>query len=764
MNHIYNLNLGGEWQLCGTLENGQGESTGPLTAQVPENIELSLHRAGLVDDPYIRLHAMQLRELEFYSWHYRREFEYDGRKRNLELVLEGVDCLGEIVLNGQPLGECRNAFLCHRYAVGERLQKGKNVLEIHLRSCCNALREMPVDVEYFSSWHAHFGQVRLRRPAHLTGWDIAPRMSLGGLFRPVYLQEIPPHRILDTYLQLQDFSGTEGQATLFVRFASSLPVLRNLRLTVEGHCGESHFRGEQNCWATWASLKLRIPELQLWWPKGYGAANLYTVKVRLWQGQELLAEKEFSTGLRLLSLKAEELASGSDQPEFQFLLNRQAIRIHGCNHVPLDALHSRDHERLQAFLDMAEDLNCNMLRVWGGGVYESDEFYDQCDRRGILVWQDFMMACSVYPQDDDFAEQLRQEAEQVVLRLRQHPCLALWSGDNECDVVHFCAGLDPNRNRLTRVILPEVLRVLDPRRPYLPSSPWASPAAVQAASELSDCVQLVYLTPEQHLWGARDYFKSDFYRASQASFCSEVGYHGCPSLESMRKFLSPEKLWPWQDNDEWNYHASNPYLPDDDLQNWRTEMMAEQVREMFGTIPEKVEDFVQASQIVQAEAKKYFLELMRSKPKMSGILWWNLLDCWPQFSDAVVDYYLVKKLAYYYIRRVQQDVIVLLTEPAGWRQQVVAVNDSLQPRQGKYEIRDADSHELFSQGEFTLEANQSKVLEAVRVCAATQRLLLLKWTLADGTKGKNHCLCGNPPFNFKQMRDVWLPKIRAGEF
>jgi len=287
---------------------------------------------------------------------------------------------------------------------------------------------------------------------------------------------------------------------------------------------------------------------------------------------------------------------------------------------------------------------------------------------------------------------------------------------------------------------------------------------VQAASNIKEGAQLVYLTPEQHLWGARDYFKSDFYRSSRASFCSEVGYHGCPSLESMRKFLSPDKVWPWQDNDEWNYHASNPYLPDDNLQNWRTEMMASQVREMFGAIPDTVEDFVLASQIVQAEAKKYFLELMRSNSKMSGILWWNLLDCWPQFSDAVVDYYLVKKLAYYYIRRAQKDVLVLLKEPSGWRQQVLVVNDSLQTLVGTYQITDADSGELFSQGEFRVAPNQQKVLGAVRVCAATQRLLLIEWTLADGNSGRNHYLCGNPPFSFQQLRDVWLPKIRGEEF
>jgi len=215
----------------------------------------------------------------------------------------------------------------------------------------------------------------------------------------------------------------------------------------------------------------------------------------------------------------------------------------------VDAFHSRDKSRIPAILDMVNDLNCNMVRCWGGNVYEDELFYDICDQSGLLVWQDFGMACSVYPQDDAFARKLSEEATVVIKRLRSHACVALWSGDNECDWSYLWgfSHTDPNTNVLTRKIIPEALRLHDGSRPYIGSSPFFDEGTLGKGTD--------YL-PEMHLWGPRDYFKSRFYITSLCHFVSEIGYHGCPSPESVAKFISGDKLWPCLENDEWMLHGT----------------------------------------------------------------------------------------------------------------------------------------------------------------------------------------------------------------
>jgi len=528
-----------------------------------------------------------------------------------------------------------------------------------------------------------------------------------------------------------------------------------------GRCGDSVFTHRAAVWSTAGVMGFEIAEPKLWWPRGYGSPDLYQVTVQLLKHDRVLCQRELALGIRTVDLAVGDLSTAKPEPDFQFYVNGVPIRVHGANHVPADALHSRDAERLPQIIAMAVDLNCNMLRLWGGGIYEDDIFYRLCDENGILIWHDFMLGCATYPHDEEFLAVIRKEAEVIVKRLRQHSSIAMWGGDNECDCLrtwHQMKEVDPNQNRITREVLPQVLRRLDPRRPFLPSSPWYSPAAVKLSG--SDLGRTESLLPEQHLWGPRDYFKSDFYRNNTASFTSEIGYHGCPDAESIRKFISSGRVWPMTDNPEWDYHASNPYLGDDNYLNYRTTLMADQVREMFGFVPDNLDDFVLASQICQAEAKKYFIELVRSKDKMSGLLWWNLIDCWPQFSDAVVDYYFKPKLAYYFIKLVQQDLIVTVLEASSWQQKVLVINDGNCERNGSYRVFDAVTHEVFSEGKFALAAGTRQVVAQVKVCTTQQRLLLIEWELANGLRGVNHAVCGYPQYDFNKFKTGWLPAIK----
>jgi beta-mannosidase len=246
---------------------------------------------------------------------------------------------------------------------------------------------------------------------------------------------------------------------------------------------------------------------------------------------------------------------------------------------------------------------------------------------------------------------------------------------------------NPNANSLAREVIPKCVELNDIGRPYLPSSPYISEKAYAAGFRSQ-----AYGTslPEDHLWGPRDYFKSDYYKNNGAAFVSETGYHGCPALSSIKKFITPERVWPYQDNPEWVLHSSDQRGND-----FRVMLMEKQVRQLFGEVPSDPEEYILASQISQAEAKKYFIERIRVKrPRTTGIIWWNLIDGWPQMSDAVVDYYYQKKLAYFYIKRSQALFTVAAGEMQNWGLPIYACNDTLSAKNGRLTVTDAESGEI----------------------------------------------------------------------
>lgn len=753
------IDLNGKWETVFFPEGAPAE-TRTMSSNIPGNLENDLYRNNLINDPYIRLHGMELRPYEFYEWHMTKTFEMDAVDGRYELVLEGIDCFGTIKLNGKEIGTTANALIRHVFETTGNLVEGTNTLEVVINSANNVARKYPLTPDAFSAYPFNYESLRVRKPAHAWGWDITPRFPLGGLFRPVYLRKIPSARFTANYLQTIDgTTATKAKMRLTYNFETEDHSIIGYRLKVTGQCGTSVFQQEQDVWATAGVLRFVIDNPRLWWPRGYGSPNLYQVKYELYKNERLVAEEKATVGIRTVSLHHADTATDGPDTDFVFIVNGQRIMCKGTNWVPADAMHSKDEQRIPAIIELASDLNCNMLRVWGGGIYESELFYDLCDRNGIMIWQDFMMGCAVYPQDEEFLSTIRNEVATIVPQLRQHASIVLWAGDNECDQVPSWGGMnpDPNLNRLTREVIPQQLRILDPLRPYLPSSPYVSPVSYQR--EKNGGTLPSELSAEQHLWGPRNYFKGDYYRNTLASFVSEMGYHGCPGVGSIKKFISPEHTWPYQNNQEWNFHASNPFIESDSHLNYRTELMASQVKEMFGEVPEELDSFVIASQICQAEAKKFFIESIRCrKPRMTGILWWNLMDCWPQFSDAIVDYYFNRKLAYYYIRRVQQPVCVMVSEPKGWDHHVIIVNDSLKKVGGRYRIWDAETGREFAGGSFDIEENGQLQAAAFPAVSGERALLLISWDLDSGEKGCNHYLRGTPFFELGNYRK-WLSAI-----
>ncbi len=755
------MNLNGQWNLYFSKEGEydiksiydlktSGMQCIPCT--VPGNVELDLIKAGLLPkDIFKGENILKAEEFEHYEWWYETEFTApQGCDEDKEMILQfrAVDCYAEYFLNGQLIGSSENMFIANEFNVTDKLVYGAvNTLHVHISSA--TIKGASFDAEpnqcYFC-WGKSPVHHNVRKAPHSYGWDIMPRAISAGIWRDVTLECRDKYRFRYLIFDLKRVNNNNGIVHLiFDSCVKNQYVLRKLVLTLKGKCGDSEFESKHHVTSS-GKIEFYIKNIKLWWPKHYGEPNMYNITVTLsdFNGNELMSAST-RQGFRTLRLDRTDIIE--ENGKFEFIVNDKKIMLNGSNWVPMDVYHSRDKSRYQKALELADDIGCNILRCWGGNVYEDHEFFDFCDDHGILVWQDFAMACNYYPQTEYFFNLIQKEAEWIVKEYRHHCCIALWSGDNEIDSMIDAHGVDPAVNRITREILPRVIERLDPVRPYIPSSPYISPLAFKKGYASH---------PEEHLWGPRDYYKSNFYSQSKAYFVSETGYHGCPSKESIEKFIDADKIWPYTNNSQWNLHSS-----DQNNSAARVWLMHNQVEQLFGTVPTDMEEYILASQISQAEAKKFFIERIRAKMHyFGGVIWWNLIDGWPQMSDAVVDYYYDKKLAYDYIKRSSRDFIIMLDEMESWGHKVLCANSSLSEVEGSCSIIDLSTDKEIFSTQFTAKANANTQLGKIDLKYSKQTMLLIKWKLSDGREFFNTYLCGMPGFNFEQYKG-WLAKINA---
>ena len=759
------ISLDGTWQLAFGPQAGRAadmaQSDIPadwpvIAARVPGNVEIDLMAAGRLPanlEQGNRIYEAQ--RYEAHQWWYRREFAAPELKpgQRLFLAFAGLDTLGTVWLNGHKLGSTANMLVEQRFDITAAVRAGgSNELVVGIDSAVlEGRRQAPAPGEF--AFAANWESLSVRKAPHMYGWDILPRLVSAGLWRGVTLEVADPTRWNTLYLATIAADPAAGTASALLDwdFITDRAAVDDLavRVTLQRR-GQVAHQSSHPVLGTHGRARLELNGIALWWPRGYGAAALYDATVELLDAAgDVLATAAWRTGFRTVELRRTEVTTPEAPGEFLFVVNGQPIFIKGTNWVPLDALHSRDPQHLAGAMAMLADLNCNMIRCWGGNVYEDHAFFDFCDEAGMLVWQDFALACAVYPQTEAFAAVIRAEAEAVIGKLRNHPSLALWAGNNEIDEAHRWSGsgLDPNvHDRLSREVLAAAVRRQDPLRPYLPSSPYLGPEWFRRGGD-------DLMKPEEHLWGPRDDFKGPYYRRSQAHFVSEIGYHGCPNRETLEQMMDPECLWPWQDNDQWLTHAVRG-KPRETAFNYRIPLMSNQIKVLFDTVPDNLDDYIMASQISQAEAMKYFVEWARlGKWRRTGMLWWNLRDGWPVISDAVVDYYGRKKLAYDYLRRVQADVCAICAEPAAGRQEVVLVNDTLAPVTGCVSVRAAEGAAPLLETAFSIPAN-GRIVAGTVAESATPALYQLAWTVAGRTR-RNHYLAGPRPFSLEQYRH-WL--------
>jgi beta-mannosidase len=748
------------------LDDALAKGYTQILATVPGTVEQALENAGLMPDPLIGINVEAAWDLEYGDWWYSRNFEINDTQTfdKTALLFNGVDTIADVYLNGQLVGQTDNMMIEHEFSVDAALKQGTNELVIHIFSPLAQAETMDYPAEY-TQVEGSLESLWVRKPAHMYGWDIAPRIVSAGIHRSVELVTRPTVHIKEWWLQTLSTGvlGSPAELQLHFRLSES-PRGRDFNVSVSLLAPDGVTRVDVGLTPAFLAgvIPISVEDPQLWNPRGYGKPDLYQAKVELSVEGEAVDTHEGRHGIRSIELEHQQ---GTDSSaNFEFFVNNRPIMILGTNWVQLDPLHSRDKERMPKALSLLWESGVNTVRCWGGNLYEDTFFFDWCDENGILVWQDFALACARYPQTDPFVSALETEAVSIVKKLRGHASLAIWCGSNENDDLYVNADLNPDMDVLTRELLPKVIHLHDPYRAYIAGSPTYTGEMLNG-NDLNP--------PEQHLWGDRASFKAPFYSDTSAQFVSEVGFQGMPSVKTLQRFLPDLTNRVSVDDVAWRYHESHQRRELPNREYNRNQLLLNQASLLFGGIGTELNVVVPASQISQAEAKKFFVENCRLggrelngradllKPRRTGVVWWNLLDCWPQVSDAIVDYYFEKKLAFHYLRNSQQAICIMVTEAKGWSHEVVVVNDSNWFGDIHYTVTALGASEPTLQGSANCSSDRRMmVLGKLPLAVDRATCYLIEWTTERG-KGMNHYVASNPPYELTTYLDLFLPAIAA---
>ena len=612
-----------------------------LPAEIPGSVHVDLLRAGRIPDPFVGDEELAVQWVAERDWEYRVSFDVDPaflENDRVFLVCDGLDTLADVGFNQHVLGHTDNMFRQYRWDVTPWAQAGRNEAHVRFASTVRYILERQQEEPLVGPTQAIPGGSHVRKaPSHF-GWDWGPQLPPIGIWRPMRLEVYSVARLADVHVRQRH---AEQEVTLNVRV--DLERWRSADLTVvlqvvspKGvrRATSVVVEGEEDVTA----LSLTIPDPELWWPNGYGEQPLYEVTVLVQQEGRELDRGTWHIGLRTLSLRQESDSYGTS---FTFVVNGVPIFAKGANWIPADSFPTRITDaHLEHLIRSAAAANMTMLRVWGGGLYEDERFYALCDRYGILVWQDFVFACSVYPTDDAFFENVRQEAIQNIKRLRHHPSLALWCGNNEMEWGWVDWGwaqrMDPRYkeayDRMFHHLLPQLCATYDPDRPYWPSSPssgvpFEDPNSVRAGD-----------THNWEVWHGN--YPFEHYRNHPSRFVSEFGFQSLPPMETIKAFAAPE---------DWNMTS---YIMEHHQRNGEGNGKIVTYMTKYFRLPKDFPSLVYLSQILQAEAMRFGVEYWRrNRACTSGTLYWQLNDCWPVVSWSSIDYFGRWKALHYVARR-----------------------------------------------------------------------------------------------------------------
>jgi beta-mannosidase len=630
--------------------------TGWLPAEVPGHVHLDLVRNGVIADPLQRMHELGCQWVDEKDWSYRTSFEWHPKEGCPKRVLrfEGLDTVCSIFLNDELVAEHDNMFVPLEIDVTDLLRDGPNSLRVDFRSAAEVARErrqayfskhhLPEDCECFED------RAFVRKAQYMFGWDWGPRLVSCGICRPVCLIEYAA-RIVDVHVRTEP--QPDGKLKIDVRSTLDGDALIEHHIWMQSEPDEHAIR-EGRCINYFEMDAWCFHRITPWSPdrpvQGYVVSTMFEG-----YDEERVVHHQVRTPMR--TCIARLLREPDDWGEsFEFEVNGERLWARGANWIPDHSFPSAvDGARLRDRLLKAKDMGFNMLRVWGGGLYESDEFYDLCDELGILVWQDFPFACSYYPDDEEWQEAIRREAEVNIKRLRNHPCLALWCGNNENHELHFNRWGDAARHppryhgeHLYDRELPHLVAELDPARSYIPSSPIGTPPEGTAADAKRRGPNADRYG-DQHNWdvwhGRGDWIH---YTDSEGRFSSEYGFASSCSTALWRQTLAGSDWDPHSDAVKWHDRTGKGH-----------ETFHGYVQLHYPE-PTSLEDWVFFSQLNQRDALRHGIEHYRRSEFCRGSLVWQFNDCWPVQSWSILDASGAYKAAAYEMRRLYGDRLLSL--------------------------------------------------------------------------------------------------------
>jgi beta-mannosidase len=686
------------WKLIDTVPGGllsmaPLDHPGMIDIAAPGDIYLALYAAGRLPHPMADRAEAACAWVRDREWWYRADIDAPACGSNQRVILdfEGLDTFATVWLNGAQVGTADNMFRRWRFDVTHLLRTGANQLAVCFTPPAMAIA--PVAMPPFpmaSSSSADNKRNFMRKAQFGWGWDFAPDLVTTGIWKTAQLR-VKSRAVLQDLTFATLAIGLDGAAE--VAMSASVDALvagAELALTFRLHAPDGTLVHEATLPRAAGGLKLTIPDAKLWWTPELGAADLYTVSAALRADGVEVDRRQSRVGIRTIVLDTSPDPGEPGTRFFRFILNGVPIFARGVNWVPPNSLVAAiDAPLYRRLLALAAAANMNMIRVWGGGIYEHDAFYDICDELGLLVWQDFMFACAPYPEHDaGFANNVRAEVREQVRRLRHHACLALWCGNNESQAMQGFANSKAGRHEPVlgdlyyQDIIPALLAELDPATPYRPGSPFGGAGHNHNSMLEGDIHDWTVwhglpTIPDDGPVGEYDRSPAGVaytrYAEDLGRFISEYGIQSAPTMATFARALPADQL----------VLGSAGFL------NRLKDRPVDKVNAMLVSVtglPSTLEEYVDFTHINQAEGLRFGIEhFRRRKPHCSGSLIWQFNDCWPGISWSIVDYYGFAKAAYFFVKRAYAPVMASF-KAVDNGVELWVVNDTLAAVEGAFDI------------------------------------------------------------------------------
>ncbi|GAA1667436.1 glycoside hydrolase family 2 protein [Glycomyces endophyticus] len=640
------------WTVTG--DPGTPAADGPVPATVPGEVVSDLLAAGLVDDPYTDDGERAVAWVGRRDWTYRTTFDFEpGDWDGVDLVFDGLDTVARVSLNGAVVGETANMHRRYRFDARAAIREGANELEVAFTSPYTYAEAQRARLGDRPNAYDEPGNF-IRKAACNFGWDWGPNLASAGIWRPVRLETWRTARLAEVVPRVSVEAGRG-----VVDFAVDLQRAGDADLELVCTAGDHTAVLPVPAGAGTAQARVVVDDPELWWPHDRGGQPLYDVSVSLRSGGEELDSWSHRVGFRTVELDTEPDADGRP---YTLRINGEAVWVKGVNWIPDEALFSRiDPARLERRLRQAVAAGIDYVRVWGGGVYESEDFYRLCDELGLMVGQDFLFACAAYPEEEPFWSEVEAEARDNLARLAPHPSLVTWTGNNENIWGWHDWDWQGPLGELTwgagfyHELLPKLVAEVDGTRPYWPGSPYSGVRELHPNDEAHASVHI------WDVWNQKDYAH---YRDWRPRFVAEFGYQAPPTWATVRRMTTDEPLQAETPNMLWHQKAADG--------------QAKLQRGLDAHLPpvRDFDDWLYFTQVNQARAIRLGIEHFRAlQPYCTGAVVWQLNDCWPVTSWAAIDGEERLKPLWYALRDVYADRMVTF-QPHGDGVKLVVVNDA----------------------------------------------------------------------------------------